>query len=81
MRVVIFGTGENSAQAWHILLHQADVEVIGFLDDDVAKHGSLHFGRPVIGGQEQFASLRAAARTRQCAPQDSRWRRPFIHVR
>ena len=59
MRVVIFGTGENSAQAWYILLHHPDVEVIGFLDDDAAKHHSLHFNRPVIGGREQFASLRA----------------------
>lgn len=58
MRVVIYGTGENSAQAWYILLHHPDVDVIGFLDDDAARHGAQHFGRPVLGGREQLRDLR-----------------------
>jgi sugar O-acyltransferase (sialic acid O-acetyltransferase NeuD family) len=58
MRLVIFGTGENSAQAWYILRHDPSVEVVGFLDDDAAKHGGTHFGRPVLGGRPAAATLR-----------------------
>lgn len=58
MRLVIIGTGENSAQAWYILRHHPKSDVVGFLDDDVARHGQSHFGRPVLGGRDLLQALR-----------------------
>lgn len=59
MRLVIVGTGENSVQAWYILAHHPSVEVVGFIDDDVQRHGTQHFGRPVLGGRDRLAHLAA----------------------
>ncbi len=59
MRLVIIGTGENSAQAWYILKHHADVAVVGFIDDDTTRHGTEHFGRPVLGGRSALEHVRA----------------------
>lgn len=63
MRLVIVGTGENSAQAWYILRHHPEVEVVGFIDDDPARHGTQHFDRPVLGGRGVLAQQRAAGVT------------------
>lgn len=59
MRLVIIGTGENSAQAWYILKHHPDTDVVGFVDDNAATHGTEHFGLPVLGGRDVLAHVRA----------------------
>jgi acetyltransferase EpsM len=58
VRTVIFGAGENGFQAYHILRHNREVEVVGFLDDDPAKHGTTVMGLPVFGGFDAISRLR-----------------------
>src|SRR5205085_8747602 len=50
-------TGENSEQAFHILKHHRDVEIVGYLDDNAAKHGAAHLGRPILGNGSDAASI------------------------
>ena len=58
MKMVIFGAGQNGFQAFHILRHHPDVEVVGFLDDDQGRKGATVVGLPVFGGLERVAELR-----------------------
>jgi acetyltransferase EpsM len=58
MKCVIFGIGENGFQAFHILRHGAEHEVIGFLDDDTNRHGAEFLGLPVLGGFDALPSIR-----------------------
>jgi len=58
MKVVIFGTGENGFQAFHILRHRPEYEVVGFLDDDRGKHGATVLGLPVFGDLNAVPDLR-----------------------
>lgn len=57
-RIVIFGVGENGFQAYHILRHRPDIEVVGFLDDDPGKHGTTVLGLPVFGDLGAVDELR-----------------------
>lgn len=57
MKLVIFGVGENGFQAFHILRHQPEHEVVGFLDDDAARHGERFLDRPVFGDIAAIPSL------------------------
>lgn len=61
MKIVIVGTGENGFQAFHILRHRSEFEVVGFLDDDPQKHRTTVLGRPVFG---DFGAVPDLMRTR-----------------
>ena len=58
MKCVIFGVGENGFQAYHILRHTAEHEVVGFLDDDASRHGGDFLGLPVLGGSDALSAIR-----------------------
>jgi sugar O-acyltransferase (sialic acid O-acetyltransferase NeuD family) len=58
MRIVIVGAGDNGVQVLHILKHSTH-EVVGFVDDDALKTGSVVCGRPVLGTGAILADLRA----------------------
>jgi len=58
--VVVYGTGENSYQVYHILKHATDRRVIGFLDDASEKHGTTHLGARVFGDMNGLAAARKA---------------------
>lgn len=59
MKIVIYGSGENSYQAYHILKHDKSVEVVGYLEDDASKHGRPHLGKTILGGGAELPKLRA----------------------
>lgn len=50
-RVLIVGAGFTGTQLARDIVHRAapDVELVGFLDDDVAKRGATIHGAPVLG--------------------------------
>jgi FlaA1/EpsC-like NDP-sugar epimerase len=52
MRVLLVGAGEEAVQLASALRADADVELIGFVDDSVAMHDRLLQGRPVIASNK-----------------------------
>jgi sugar O-acyltransferase (sialic acid O-acetyltransferase NeuD family) len=56
METVIFGASRQSKVVLEVLRAQAQHQVIGFLDDDAAKHGTLVDGVRVLGGMEWAAA-------------------------
>lgn len=54
MSAVIFGAGTYGEVYLHYL-RDAGVDVVGFLDDDSAKHGSRVLDVPVLGGSDYLA--------------------------
>lgn len=58
--VVVYGTGENSYQVFHILKHDVSCRVVGFLDDAAEKHGATHLGLPVFGDANGLGAARRA---------------------
>ena len=65
--VVIIGAGDTGARVLRLLKEEAPPahRVIGFLDDDVRKHGDRIHGIPVLGGREQLASVIQQAGVRE----------------
>ena len=57
MRILVYGTGENSEQAFHIFKHIADVTIVGYVDDNAQRTGQQHLGKPVLGTGAQTAEL------------------------
>ncbi|TSA14230.1 transferase [bacterium] len=57
MRIVIYGCGENGFQAFHCLRHDTNIEILGFLDDNSAKHGKEYLGLPVLGDLNAIPKL------------------------
>ncbi|MGL5206557.1 MAG: polysaccharide biosynthesis protein, partial [Acidaminococcaceae bacterium] len=57
MPVLIIGAGDaGNLMARDIMQYHAnDRKIIGFIDDDLAKHGSLAFGIKVLGGRDAIA--------------------------
>lgn len=60
-RVLIWGAGQDGLEAVLSIRRLAHTEVLGFLDDDVAKHGCLIGGYRVLGSSEV---LKEVLRTR-----------------
>lgn len=60
LRTVIFGARhDGSAKVLlDIIRCEGRYEVVGFLDDDAARHGATLDGLPVLGGSERLAGLR-----------------------
>lgn len=57
MKVLIMGSGQNGGQVYNILKLDRSVEVVGFLDDDVAKQGGRKYGLPILGGMKDANDL------------------------
>jgi sugar O-acyltransferase (sialic acid O-acetyltransferase NeuD family) len=55
MKILIYGTGENSIQAATIFRHDPGIEIVGFLDDALDRHNSTHLGRPIFLGSDKIA--------------------------
>lgn len=55
MKILVYGTGENSLQALAIFRHRPEIEVVGFLDDSRDRQGTQHLGRPVFEGGDRIA--------------------------
>lgn len=55
-KVIIIGAGGHAKVIADILLLQ-DAEIIGFIDDDPALHGTTHFGFPVLGPESSLSSF------------------------
>jgi sugar O-acyltransferase (sialic acid O-acetyltransferase NeuD family) len=53
-RILIIGAGGHSKVVADVLQH-AGHTVLGFLDEDDARWGSLHFGLPIFGHPQGFA--------------------------
>ncbi|WP_342562668.1 acetyltransferase [Paenibacillus sp. FSL R7-0345] len=62
MKVVVFGSGGHAKVAMEIL-QITGYEVVGFLDDDLNRHGDIIKDLPVVGGREQLDSLKDAGVT------------------
>lgn len=52
LQTVIFGAGRQGSIVLEVLRAQGGFKVVGFLDDDVSKHGVVIGGVPVLGGIE-----------------------------
>ncbi|MGA2513476.1 MAG: nucleoside-diphosphate sugar epimerase/dehydratase [Candidatus Limnocylindrales bacterium] len=59
---IVYGAGETGATVARVAARDpaAHLDVVGFIDDDPAKHGSRLMGKPVFGGPDR---LPAAVRT------------------
>jgi sugar O-acyltransferase (sialic acid O-acetyltransferase NeuD family) len=57
MKILVYGTGENSEQAFAIFRHHVNVEIAGYVDDSETRHGAAHLGGSVIGGADQIAAF------------------------
>jgi sugar O-acyltransferase (sialic acid O-acetyltransferase NeuD family) len=78
-RVVIIGAGGHGREVAEILGHQAqagaDVQVVGFIDDNRSLHGQIVNGLPVLGDWAWFEGVERTAVAVICAvgsPQVSR---------
>lgn len=60
MRVIIFGAGRYGKVVWESLRAEGH-DVLGWLDDNSALHGTLHCGVEVLGGLDYL---------RRCDPRD-----------
>jgi FlaA1/EpsC-like NDP-sugar epimerase len=60
---IVYGAGETGATVARVAARDPDahLRIVGFIDDDPAKHGSRLLGRPVFGGIEALPG--AARRT------------------
>jgi sugar O-acyltransferase (sialic acid O-acetyltransferase NeuD family) len=63
VKVVLFGAGGHGRVVADILAALAEVEVIGFLDDDPGRHGQVVGALPVLGGTGRLAALRTSGVT------------------
>ena len=65
--IVIIGAGDTGARVLRLLKDQgrADRRVVGFLDDDVRKHGDRILGAPVMGDRGRLAEMIDGFRVRE----------------
>ncbi len=81
-RIVIVGAGGHGKVVLEMLRPKPDCEVVGLLDDDPAKSGSLVLGVPVLGGVGLLEDLRERAETAVVALGENRLRREvFMRAR
>ena len=55
-KVIIFGASRQGSVVLEVLRAQGKHDILGFLDDDAAKHGTTIHGLPVLGGLDWAAS-------------------------
>ncbi|HQT92895.1 MAG TPA: acetyltransferase, partial [Candidatus Kryptobacter bacterium] len=65
-KLIIFGTGDNGGQVFHIIKHLPEYEVVGFLDDDKSKWGSVFCGVPVYGGSSAIQEIQRLHQITHC---------------
>lgn len=58
MKTILVGAGEHGAQTYHILKYLKRYELVGFIDDNPAKHGTEYCGHKVLGGESVLRDLR-----------------------
>jgi len=56
MKILIYGTGENSLQAAAILRHDLAIQIVGYLDDAPDRQGASHLGLPVCAGSDDIGA-------------------------
>jgi FlaA1/EpsC-like NDP-sugar epimerase len=56
-RTILYGAGRAGMLLWKELKNHAGVEVIGFVDDDPAKLGSLILGKKVLCNRDSLAKI------------------------
>ncbi|MCC6457205.1 MAG: polysaccharide biosynthesis protein [Caldilineaceae bacterium] len=56
---LVVGAGDAGAMVMHEILRDpgTDLKVVGFVDDNVDKHGGVLLGAPVLGGRERIPEL------------------------
>jgi len=64
-RLFVYGAGKHSQVVVETIRRQGRYELLGLVDDDLAKKGRDMLGVPILGGHEQLASLLAAG-VRHC---------------
>ena len=57
MKSVIFGAG-TYGEVYLAYFREAGINVVGFIDDEVSKHGTLIGGVTVLGGRDSLAKLK-----------------------
>ena len=57
-QVVVYGAGGHAKTILATIEAEGRYEVIGLLDDDESRHGTIFYGYRVLGGHEQLAHLR-----------------------
>lgn len=57
-KVIIYGAGQLAAMVAEILGQRDDIQVVGFVDDDLHRQGQKHAGLPVLGGSSVLPRLR-----------------------
>ncbi|HEX7612875.1 MAG TPA: hypothetical protein VF371_08875, partial [Candidatus Limnocylindrales bacterium] len=64
---VVYGAGETGAMVARVAGRDpaAHLNVVGFIDDDPAKHGSRLLGKPVFGGPDKLPAAVHATHARQ----------------
>jgi len=64
---VVYGAGETGAMVARVAARDpaAHLNVVGFIDDDPAKHGSRLLGKPVFGGLDKLPAAARATHARQ----------------
>ena len=64
---MIIGAGDTGARVLRLLKEETAPahRVVGFLDDDVRKHGNRIHGVPVLGGRERLSAMVLEAGVRE----------------
>lgn len=64
---IVYGAGETGATVARIAARDpgAQLNVVGFIDDDLAKHGSRLMGKPVFGGLDMLPKVAHETHARQ----------------
>jgi len=64
---VVYGAGETGAMVARVAARDpaAHLDIVGFIDDDPAKHGSRLLGKPVFGGVDELLTAVRATHARQ----------------
>jgi sugar O-acyltransferase (sialic acid O-acetyltransferase NeuD family) len=67
-KAIIIGAGTYGQVYAEYIQEQGSYDVIGFLDDDQAKHNTLVFGKPVLGSTSLLSSLSEKDKTAVFVP-------------
>ena len=64
---IVYGAGETGATVARVAGRDpaAHLNVVGFIDDDAAKHGSRLLGKPVFGGLDKLGGAARSTHARQ----------------
>ena len=65
--IVIIGAGDTGARVLRLLKDEkrSTCRVVGFLDDDIRKHGNRIYGVPIVGGRTELSNMIKEFRVRE----------------